>query len=142
MTKSQRVELFIPGDPVGKGRPRFSRIGGKPIAYTPIKTREYEAEVALRARQSMAGQQALIGPVSIAIEAVFPIPESWPMKRKQAGELPAKKPDLDNIIKIIGDALNGIVYVDDAQICRAVVEKRYGDEPGVFVVVAPLEKGE
>lgn len=65
----------------------------------------------------------------------LPIPQSWP-KRKQAAalagtEYPTKKPDADNVIKAIFDALNGVVWHDDTRVVDMVVRKRYAAVPGV-----------
>lgn len=73
------------------------------------------------------------------IVAVYPVPSSY-SKRKTvsalAGDLlPAKKPDADNIAKIVADALNGLAYEDDAQITQLTVLKRYSDEPCVRVEI-------
>lgn len=71
------------------------------------------------------------------IVAVYPVPASY-SKRKRvaalAGDLlPAKKPDADNVAKIIADALGGLAYIDDAQITDLSVMKRYGEQPEVRV---------
>lgn len=49
-----------------------------------------------------------------------------------------KKPDVDNLAKIVLDSLNKIAY-DDAQVCRLLVEKRYGETPQVLVRLSELE---
>ena len=55
------------------------------------------------------------------------------------GELhPTKKPDADNIGKIVADALNGVAYQDDAQIILLQIRKTYSEEPRVVVTVCPL----
>ena len=53
-------------------------------------------------------------------------------------QLPAKKPDADNILKAICDSLNGIAYRDDAQIVRVVMGKRYMDEPKTMVAIKQI----
>ena len=61
-------------------------------------------------------------PLEISILALFPIPKYASKKTKELminGYIfPTKKPDGDNIIKAILDALNGVAYRDDSQICR------------------------
>ena len=83
--------------------------------------------------------------VSLAVLRVLilgvPIAASWPKKRQAAAragtEWPTKKPDLDNFMKTI-DACNLIVWVDDSQIVKTSIEKRYGDKPGMWLQVRPI----
>ena len=52
--------------------------------------------------------------------------------------MPTGRPDLDNLIKALTDACNGIVWRDDAQIVRLMAEKRYSEQPGASISVIPL----
>jgi Holliday junction resolvase RusA-like endonuclease len=135
----QPVTVAIPGAPKGKARARVTRAG---IAFTPAETRNREAFVKMLAAQEMAGRPPLEGPCELVMRAVAPIPASWPKKRQaaaMAGEIrPTGKPDLDNQIKLITDALNGVVYRDDAQIVRMAVEKVYGPQPLTVATIKPL----
>ena len=85
-------------------------------------------------------------PVRVKITACFSIPESAAKKRRAmmiAGDIaPTKKPDFDNIQKIICDALNGVAYHDDSQIVKADIEKVYSTTPHVEVNVAAWAKEE
>ena len=134
------LSVWLSGQPVGKGRPRFAR--GR--VYTPSKTKAYEERLAARAIEEMeaAGIKTAIGPVRIEARAIFTIPKSWPNAKKQAaliGEFQhTGKPDADNVLKIIGDALNGIVWNDDSQIVSASIDKRYGVQPAL-VLTAYIE---
>lgn len=133
------VTIRIPGDPVAKGRPRATAIGGQARMYTPATTRAYEQRVAIAAREAMAKAPPMEGALSVSIEITMPIPVSW-SKRKQAEALaglvmPTGRPDLDNLIKALTDACNWIVWRDDAQIVRLMAEKRYGEQPGAVVSV-------
>ncbi len=123
----------VPGKPQGKGRPRFTRSGH---TYTPDHTAEYEERVKLAYKQAGGGK--LSGFVSADILAVFTVPKSY-TKAQRAAALNAsfapKKPDCDNIAKIILDALNGLAYDDDAQVVKLRVEKRYGETERVLVVL-------
>ncbi|KDC15366.1 RusA family crossover junction endodeoxyribonuclease [Bordetella bronchiseptica] len=145
------LKFDVPGVPVGKGRPRAAKAGKHITLYTPEKTAAYESTVALTARQAMAGNQLIDGPVSAVLDIRLPVPQSW-SKRKQAAalggtELPTKKPDADNVIKVIFDAINGVVWHDDTQVVDIVVRKRYAAVPGVaveierFVPHMPLMRG-
>ena len=118
--------IYIPGDPVGKERPRHTRNGH---TYTPEKTKAYEAKVA--ACFLKAHGKRIDGPVFVAITAYMPIPKRATKADRAAMEagtrLPMKRPDADNIAKIVMDALNGLAYHDDAQVIGLSVLKRYGD---------------
>lgn len=127
------MKIIIPGVPVGKGRPKFSTFNGHAVAYTPQKTVNYETLVKLAFQQS--GETAFDKETQLRAEinAYFPIPKSTSKKKREQMErgliLPTKKPDTDNIAKAILDALNGIAYYDDAQICELHVYKFYSSNP-------------
>ena len=127
------VDIFLPGEPIGKGRPRFAM--GR--TYTPPATVAYEyalkTEAALAMRQ--AGLEPFEGPVAVKVVAYFSIPKSWTKTRRASAHLHTTKPDLDNVLKML-DALNGVVWLDDAQVCEAKISKRYTtDEPGLQITV-------
>ncbi|BBH13391.1 RusA family crossover junction endodeoxyribonuclease [Chromobacterium haemolyticum] len=137
------ISFFVPGAPVGKGRPKVSSRGGKfARMYTPEKTANYESLIALAAQEAMDGNPLISGPADVEISMFLPVPTSW-SKKKQAAALqgqvyPTKKPDADNVIKAIFDGINGVVWVDDVQACDIVVRKRYADKPGVEVTVREI----
>lgn len=137
------ISFFVPGAPVGKGRPKVSSRGGKfARMYTPEKTANYESLIALAAQEAMDGNPLIAGPADVEISMFLPVPTSW-SKKKQAAALlgqvyPTKKPDADNVIKAIFDGINGVVWVDDVQACDIVVRKRYADKPGVEVTVREI----
>lgn len=132
------VTFFVPGVPVGKGRPRISTFGGKVRAYTPEKTATYESIVATFAYEAMRGQPLIEGPVGMVVTATFPIPASWAKKRQELAHWHTSRPDGDNIIKAASDALNGIVWRDDSQVARCSFTKVYGATPGLHVFVERL----
>lgn len=139
-------ELWVPGDPVAKGRPRLTtNAQGRPIAYTPAKTKDYENKVGYFAFQQMLEQriERLTCPVSLDLVFTLPIPSSWSNKRTQgaiAGRIAhTKKPDLDNLEKLIKDALNGVLWTDDKLVIESTKCKRYGPNPGVSIKVTALE---
>ena len=110
------------GEPRGKGRPRFAR--GR--TYTDSNTVEYEREVA-KAWESVATIKFSKTPTEVTIKAFFSVPSSLSKKRKAAlyGTPCQKKPDADNIAKIILDGLNSVAIEDDAQVNLLKVEKMY-----------------
>lgn len=124
--------INIPGKPIGKARPKFSRQGNFVKTYTPEKTVNYENWVKMCWMNS--GQEKMRGNIIAVIVARFMIPQSFSKKkRNELNEKPCpKKPDCDNIAKSILDALNGIAYDDDAQIVDLSVSKVYSaTEEGV-----------
>lgn len=126
------IQFVVPGKPIAKGRPKATTINGRASMYTPAKTVNYEARVALFGAQAMAGRPPLEGPVSLVVTAYFAPPKSWSKKRLAANsneaEWVTKKPDGDNILKAVSDALNGVCWLDDAQIADVRCIKLYGDE--------------
>ncbi len=140
---SNLIEFIVPGTPVGKGRPRVSTRGGKfARMYTPPKTVSYESLVALAASQAMAGKPLFEVPVKVDLLICLPVPASWSKCKQEAalaGEVwPTKKPDIDNVVKAIFDSINGIVWRDDAQVCKVIIVKQYGPRAGAAVTVKPL----
>ena len=133
------MSFTVPGVPVGKGRPRAFRMGKGVRMHTPDKTARYENLVAMAAKQAMAGRSLIEGSVQIDLTLVTTPPASWSKKRRAAalaGETrPNTKPDIDNVLKAICDAINGIVFVDDKQVCDATARKRFGETPGAHVTI-------
>ncbi len=131
------ARFTVPGPPQGKGRPRFS---GNGHAYTPSATVQYERQIQ-RAYKQQCGTEVFAPdePLVIKIAAYYNVPQS-DSKRRRSDKLanrirPTKKPDWDNIGKVVCDALNGLAYKDDAQIVDARVVKVYGEFPRVEVFI-------
>lgn len=144
MKVPRRLQITIPGEPIGKGRPRFVRATGR--TFTPEKTSRYENLVRLTFTQKYPDHHPIDSKVELFIRAYFPIPESWPKYRKAnaAGGIEKKtsKPDLDNIIKSVCDGLNGVAWTDDARIWRLEASKEYSDQPRVLVSIDYYEEKE
>lgn len=119
------VSFKIPGRVGGKGRPRFTVVDGQPRAFTPAKTRSTEAMVRDFAEQAMGGSPLLEGAVQVSIQVNLERPKSWTRKKIDANPFPTGKPDLDNVVKLIGDALNGVVWRDDSQISELYVSRNF-----------------
>ena len=124
---SVTITFTIPGEPEGKGRPRFVRVGNAVRTFTPEKTRAYEDRVRLAYRSAAHGMRFGDKPVMLTVTAYYATPASASRKRQDAliGKPCAKKPDADNVLKAIADALNGVAYDDDKQVAVSVVEKRW-----------------
>lgn len=136
MERETEKSLFIviPGELRGKGRPRF----GNGRTFTDTKTTNAEAWVRSCAVEQV-GQPALDVPLSVRIDYEVAIPKSWPKKKKAMARamllMPSVKPDVDNVVKLVGDALNGIVWRDDSQIYELHVSRRYADVPKATVTI-------
>lgn len=129
------IEFVVPGPPVAKGRPRLGKWG----TYTPEKTVNYENLVQFSFLEKYKNKQLLEGPLRITIDFDFPIPKQTSKKNRELmlnGEIrPTKKPDTDNCIKAITDALNSMAYKDDSQIVETLAYKWYAEEPEVCVKI-------
>jgi Holliday junction resolvase RusA-like endonuclease len=125
----------IPGAPFAKQRARTLRTGH---SYTPKETVIYENLVKTCFTSKYPGVIPTSMPCAVMICAVYPIPKSWSKKDKikaSEGTLTPRKNDWDNVGKIICDALNDVVWLDDNQIFCGFVLKKYGDRPCVRVLI-------
>ena len=159
------VKFVIAGKPKGKD---VVQGGFTKNRFPDPGTKKEMDLVRLLAVQAMGGRQPFIGPVEIKVMAWFPIPDSWPKKKKAAalsGELiPTVKPDFSNILKLVEDAIHPppppkrkkhehetyydarhrawekikVIIVDDKQIADCHGWKRYSDNPRVVVEVTEL----
>lgn len=132
------VSIYVPGEPVSKGRPRFVRSTGR--TYTPAKTATAERSLAQWAFEAMAGRPLFNEPLGLCVDLAFAWPKSVTRKRRNDphGMWRASRPDVDNATKLVGDALNNVVWTDDALIVLAVVRKFYSEAPSTRIVVCPV----
>lgn len=137
------VSFVVPGEAIGKGRPKIGRVGGHARMFTPTKTANYESLIAVVAHEAMQGRELIAGPVLLEMKIFVSVAASWSKKKRAEalrGEvMPTKKPDADNVLKAICDGINGIVFKDDVQVVNVSMSKRFGETPGVLVRVIPLE---
>lgn len=137
-----RTQVCIYGEPQGKGRPRFSTVCGHAKTRTPDQTVIYENLVKTEYRNQSGVRFPDDAMLDVRVMAYYTIPKSISKKKRQAmldhKVRPTKKPDFDNIGKVICDSLNGIAYRDDAQIVDAQVRKFYSDTPRVVVIITDI----
>ena len=138
------VSVTVYCEPVPKGRPRFHLVRGHVHTYTPAKTANYEKRIAeVWSKQAGFTFEKDI-PLAVQIYFGMPIPKSTTKKRKiQMIERcigHTKKPDLDNLIKSVLDALNGVAFEDDSQIMRISASKYYTEYPCVNVYISEREE--
>ena len=131
-------EFEVPGKIIGKGRPRLNTYTGS--VYTPTRTKDYEALVQQYFLLKYPKYKPFEGRVKVEINALFEVPKS---AKKSEKELmlnnsinPTKKPDIDNIVKIVLDAMNGVAFKDDIQITKLNVEKAYSSSESVQIKIS------
>ena len=128
------LTITIPGGTRGKGRPRF----GNGRTFTDQKTENAEAWIKACAIDQV-GQPCLIGALSLRMVIDVEIPASWSKKKRAAalaGQVrPTGRPDIDNCVKLYCDALNKIVWCDDAQLTDLHVSRRYAEIPQTVLTV-------
>lgn len=132
-----RIHLIVYGEPQGKARPRVTMHG----TYTPAKTMSYERQIRSAYLACSDGTFWDKGvPLSVDIQAFYSIPKSAPKKKfiqmLEGTVFPTKKPDVDNVIKIVLDSLNGVAFHDDAQVVKCGVTKNYSETPRIEVVIS------
>lgn len=130
-------EFEMIGDIVGKARPRMNTRTGR--AYTPTNTKLYEYSLRQWFIRDYPYFKPIESRVKVTIIAYFGIPKST-SKKKEAEMLqenisPTKKPDADNIIKIVLDAMNKFAFKDDTQVTKLEIEKKYDKTPRIYIKV-------
>lgn len=140
-----KIELTILGDPRAQKRHRSFRRGkfaGTYDASTPDK-KDFLAVV-----QDKAPEQPFKGPLTLEIALFMRRPKAHYGTGRNAGRLKdnaeawhSKRPDLDNCVKFIMDALNGVFWLDDAQVAQLVVAKGYDEKPRTYIEIEELGDG-
>lgn len=115
------VEFTYQGEIVGKGRAR-STLGGR-VHYTPPKTASAEKSLAWAARAAMGPRSPSKAAIRLEITIFRAYPKSWTQRRIDRSHFASGRPDCDNQAKLIGDALNKVVWDDDSQIVSLHVER-------------------
>lgn len=131
------IVFVIPGTARGKQRPRATRTGR---VYTPAQTVNQEAYIKMLAATAMRGFAPFVGPLTASFHINVAVPKSYTKQQRKMideGKLwPTSKPDIDNVVKLLCDAMNGIVYGDDKQIVDLLVTKSYADSASTHVMIA------
>jgi Holliday junction resolvase RusA-like endonuclease len=132
------IDLTVFGNAVPQGRPRFAIIktrGGKSFghAYDPKTSKDWKESV--RQQAIINKVPFLTGALKMNIHFSLPRPQSLPKKVKHH----VKRPDLSNFLKNIEDALRGIAYQDDSQICYLTCSKSYGEPPKVEIQIDQMD---
>ncbi len=130
------ISITVFGNAVPKGRPRVALRGKHPVVYTPTKTREWEQLIKLAAAGKV--KKLITGPIDLYVAFFLPRPKTLPKKVVHH----TKRPDLDNLVKAVMDALNGVVWRDDSQVVEKYACKYYVYEMRPHVTIDILEMEE
>ena len=120
-------------------RPRIARRGNKSIAYYPKEYQIYKDHLKMLAE--LICKTKYKGPLKMEVIFYMPIPSSLSKKKKDElrGVWHIKKPDCDNLAKGVKDALEGIAYDNDSQVCELMIRKIYSTEPKIEVILCELK---
>jgi len=140
------IAFEVIGEPAPQGSKTIatSKSGGAWVRDDNRALEPWRNAVAAAAAEAMDGQQPLAGPLELEVIFVFARPKAHYRTGKRAGELKpsaphycSRRPDVDKLVRAIGDAITGHVVVDDAAIVRLRAEKHYGP-PAAYVTVREL----
>ena len=128
------IIITVPGIPVPKARPRVNHKTG--AIYTPKKSKDYEAKIKAEAQKEI--KEPLRGPISMRIYFRFPKPKKY---KGDSGWYDLRQ-DIDNLVKSVMDALNGIAYKDDKQVTDLAAVKAWIDdsEPVTDIYIKQLSR--
>lgn len=136
------IRFIVEGKPQGKARARtfYDQRAGKMRSITPEQTKSYEDLIRWSYKHA-GGKYMGERLVRVTIKAVYPIPKSFSKKKYEMAMrgdiMPTTKPDCDNIIKVVLDALNGVAYYDDKQVIQVCCAKGYGSRG--FLMIDTVE---
>lgn len=133
-----KQEFFISTIPIGQARPKFARIGNHVHAYDPAKSRGYKLYIK---NQIMDKNPARMeGPLTLIVDFLMPRPQAHYGKKGLKDSAPyycTTKPDLDNLIKAVKDAITntGMIWKDDSYVCVEMASKKYSEVPGIKIII-------
>jgi Holliday junction resolvase RusA-like endonuclease len=136
------IQFTVYGEPVAQGRPRATMINGHIRMYDPKKSRDFKDYVRLVASEHRP-EKLLEGPISLVVKVYKPTLKSFSKKKKaaaEAGQLrPTSKPDVSNYLKLIEDALTGVIWKDDSQIIDCSISKYYSETPRTEIQIKEMD---
>ena len=133
---SDPVTITLPLRPMAAPRPRVTRYG----THNRESYTQFKAAIGLACRRHFP--RPLEGPLGMRLLFQFRTPKSWSRKRRAAAFHHSIRPDADNLAKSILDGLNGIAFVDDAQISRLSVSKRWGESDLIEIEIRSINTKE
>lgn len=138
-----KFSLSVPGIPQPQGS---KRAFGRFVVETNKKLKPWRTAVTALAQEAMTGKQCFAGPVRMTVHFEFPRPKGHFGSGKNSNNLKASapayvavKPDLDKLLRALGDGLcQGGVFRDDSLICAVSATKSYGGMPRTVVTVEAI----
>lgn len=138
------IKFTVYGEPIAQGRPRATTINGHVRMYDPKKSRDYKNYIRLAASEHKP-EKLLEGPLSMKVKIYRPSLKSFSKKKAEMaekGELrPVTKPDTDNYVKAIKDALKSVIWKDDSQVVELHASKYYSQNPRIEIEIKELLEG-
>lgn len=135
------LSFTVPGVIRGKQRAGRKRLAdGSVMSFNPKATASNEKLIRDYAVIQMRRRGPFEGAMRLSINIWKVPPKSWSRKRRASAKYATGKPDIDNVVKLVGDALNKIAWLDDSQISDLIVVRRYGEVERTCIVIEPLEE--
>lgn len=139
------VHILVPGKPVAQGRPRFAKHGSFVTAYDPKKSKDYKTQIQQEI-QPLFGRGSGFVPFTEACLMILcvyrEVPKHFSKKKLELAEQgrlrPTTKPDTDNYLKGVLDALNGFIFKDDSQVVEITAKKYYSCNPRIEVTIVEI----
>lgn len=135
------IQFTVYGEPIAQARPKATTINGHVRMYDPKKSSDFKDYVKLVASEN-APESLLDGPLDMRVQIYRPIPKSLSKRKSEQAEQglirPTTKPDVDNYIKAVKDALKNVIWKDDSQVVDLTVSKWYSERPRVEVLIIPI----
>jgi Holliday junction resolvase RusA-like endonuclease len=136
------IQFTVYGEPVSQGRPRATTVNGHIRMYDPKKSSDFKNYVRLVASEHRP-DKLLEGPISLTVKVYKKTLKSFSKKKiaaAEAGQLrPTSKPDVDNYVKGVKDALKNVIWKDDSQVVDLHISKWYSETPRVEITIIPLD---
>lgn len=123
--------------PIPQKRPRAAVVNGRVVMYDHPDCKKYKTALAQIFKAQMGNKPLMTYPFEVYIGITLPIPKSWSRKKREEATaekvIPDKRQtgDIDNLIKPVLDAANGVIWQDDCQVVAIGASKKYGATPGV-----------
>lgn len=138
------VSFIVDGQPQRKRRPRFRRVGNFVQTYTPKETHDYENYIVNCYLEQVGKVMFDDVPVKVNIIAYFKIPGAYGKRKRQEAIEHIIKPhnrlDVDNIAKVVLDALNGVAYSDDHFVTDLIIRKRFAEQPRLEIEIGEVKE--
>jgi Holliday junction resolvase RusA-like endonuclease len=126
------IHIVVLGEPIAQARPCF----GNGRVYDPKRSSDYKKYINLIAKSHHV-ERVMLGAVKMRLEVYKKTPSNYGKIRTKQAEnkeiRPKGRPDIDNYLKSVQDALNGFIYADDSQIVDVIASKYYSTNPRIEI---------